>query len=216
MVKLKTLKMLGISLLSIVAAQAVADQQNSGQWGIFSDPTAIYSKVGMAGGTEGVDLYGALGGYLGGQFKHQLSVEAMHDLDYYNVNYLAFNTSNDTGFTLDTTWGDRYDKAAIGVTKKLTLEDKRINLYPSMDLGLLWGTAIDSTTYIEFELPARFSVDRALWFGVTPSYTYSLKGLNIKEFHATIDVGYQLGKEIAVSAHANDDDQVWADFTFAF
>ncbi len=216
MLKFKTVKLLGISLLSAFATQAVAGQESNTDWVDFSDPTAIYSRAGLGAGTEGVDLYAAFGGYLGGQFKHQLTVEAKHDLDYYNVNYFAFNTSNDTGFSLDTTWGDVHDKASIGAVKKLTLENKSIKIYPSMNLGMMWGDSIDTTTYIEVDAAVRYSVNRAFWFGVTPSYTYAMKGIDIKELNATVDVGYQLAKEIAVSAHFNNDEEVWADFTFAF
>lgn len=214
--KAKIVKLCVISLLSVSAAQAVAGQESNSDWIDFSDPSAVYSKAGLGAGTEGVDLYGALGGYLGGQFKHQLTLEAKHDMDYYNVNYFAFNTANDTGFSLNTRWGDKYDKASIGVLKKLTLENKSIKIYPSMKLGMLWDDSIKTTTYIEVDAAVRYSVNRAFWFGVTPSYTYAMKGIDIKELNATVDVGYQLAKEIALAAHVNNDGEAWADFTFAF
>ncbi|MFT6984602.1 MAG: hypothetical protein ACJAT7_000399 [Psychromonas sp.] len=216
MLKAKVVKLFSISLLSVSAAHSVAAQDSNRNWVDFSDPTAVYSKAGLGAGTEGVDLYAALGGYLGGQFKHQLTLEAMHDLDYYNVNYFIFNTRNDTGFSLNTTWGDEYDKASIGALKKLTLEDKHIKIYPSMNLGMMWSDSIETTTYIEVDAAVRYSVNRAFWFGVTPSYTYAMKGIEIKELNATADVGYQLAKEIALSAHINNDGEAWADFTFAF
>ena len=227
MFKFKTVKLLAVSFLSAFAVQAAAEQKSS--WVDFSDPLAVYSKAGFAGGTEGVDLYGALGGYLGGPFKQQLTVEAMHDLDYYNINYFAFNTRNDTGFSLNTTWSDvydhddhdayntdTYDKASVGIVKKLILENKSIKIYPSMNLGLMWGDSIPSTTFMELDVAVRYTVDRHFWFGVTPNYTYALRGLDIKDLDATVDVGYQLAKEVAVSAHANNDEEVWADFTFTF
>lgn len=215
MVKCSTLKFLGVSLLTVCASQAVAQQKNS-HWLDFSDPTAIYSKAGFAGGTEGVDLFAALGGYLGGQFKHRLTVEAMHDLDFYNVSYFAFNTGNDTGFRLDTKWDNESDKASLGVVKKLTLENKNIKLYPAMNLGMIWGDEISSTTYIELDMAVRYTVNRHFWVGVTPVYTYAMKGLDIKELHATLEAGYQLAKDVVVSAHINDDKEAWADLTFAF
>jgi len=215
MLKCNTFKFLGISLLTACASQAVA-QQNNSHWVDFADPTAIYSKAGFAGGTEGVDLFAALGGYLSGQFKHQLTVEAMHDLDFYNVNYFAFNTGNDTGFSLDTTWDNESDKVSVGVVKKLTLENKNIKIYPSMNLGMMWGDTISSTTYLELDMPIRYTFNRNFWVGVTPVYTYAMKGLDIKELHATLETGYQLAKDVAVSAHINDDKEAWADFTFAF
>lgn len=220
MFKFKTLKLLAVSLLSVFAMQAAArqaaDEQKYSRWVDFSDPTAVYSKAGVAAGTEGVDLYAALGGYLGGQFKQQLTVEAIHDLDYYNVNYFVFNTRNDTGFSLNTTWDDLYDKASVGIVKKLILENKKIKIYPSMKLGMMWDDSIPSTTFIELDVAIRYSVNRKFWLGITPNYTHALKGLDIEDLDATVDVGYQLAKEVAVSAHFNNDEEVWADFTFAF
>jgi hypothetical protein len=210
----KTVKLLAVSFLSVLAAQVAAEQNSS--WVDFSDPTAVYSKAGMAAGTEGVDLYAALAGYLGGQFKHKLTVEAMHDLDYYNVNYFAFNTANDTGFSVDTTWGDIYDKASVGLVKKLILENRNIKVYPAMKLGVMWDDSIPSTTFIELDAAVRYNVNRYFWVGVTPNYTYALRGLDIKDLDATVDMGYQLAKEVAVSAHVNNDEELWADFTFAF
>ena len=224
MLKFKTVKLFAVSLLSAFAVQAVAERNSS--WVDFSDPTAVYSKAGFAGGTEGVDIYGALGGYLGGQFKQKLTVEAMHDLDYYNINYFAFNTSNDTGFSLNTTWSDvyehgdydrdSYDKASVGVVKKLILENRSFKVYPSMNLGIMWGDSIPSTTFIELDVPVRYTVNHNFWVGVTPNYTYALRGLDIKDLDATVDAGYQLAEEVAVSAHFNNEEEVWADFTFAF
>ena len=224
MSKFKMVRLLAVSLLSAFVVQAAA-KRNS-HWVDFSDPTAVYSKAGFAGGTEGADLYAALGGYLGGQFKQRLTVEAMHDLDYYNINYFALNTRNDTGFSLKTTWSDiydhdeydtdSYDKASVGVVKKLILENKSIKVYPSMNLGTMWGDSIPSTTFMELDAAVRYTVDRYFWFGITPNYTYALRGLDIKDLDATVDIGYQLAKEVAVSAHANNDEEVWADFTFAF
>lgn len=224
MFKFKTVNLLAASLLSVFAVQAAAEQSSS--WVDFSDPTAVYSKAGFAGGTEGVDIYGALGGYLGGQFKQRLTIEAMHDLDYYNINYFALNTSNDTGFSLNTTWSDRYDhgeydndsydKASVGVVKKLILENRRFKVYPSMNLGIMWGNSIPSTTFLELDVPVRYTVNRNFWVGVTPNYTYALRGLDIKDLDATVDAGYQLAEEVAVSAHFNNDEEVWADLTFAF
>ena len=224
MLKFKMVKLVATSLLSAFVVQAVAEENDS--WVDFSDPTAVYSKAGLAGGTEGVDIYGALGGYLGGQFKQKLTVAAMHDMDYYNIDYFALNTSNSTGFSLNTTWSDvydhgeydnaSYDKASVGVVKKLILENQRFKVYPSMNLGIMWGDAIPSTTFIELDVPVRYNVNRNFWVGVTPNYSYALRGLDIKDLDATVDAGYQLAEEVLVSAHFNNDEEVWADFTFAF
>ena len=85
-----------------------------------------------------------------------------------------------------------------------------------MKLGMMWDDSIPSTTFIELDAAVRYNVNRSFWFGVTPNYTYALRGLDIKDLDATVDVGYQLAKEVALSAHVNNDEEAWVDFTFAF
>lgn len=221
MFKLNKTTLLSSALLAVFAGQVSAQQQTSKQGADFSDPTAIYSKVGLGGGSEGVDVFGALGGYLGWQLKHQLTLEAKHDLDYYNLNYMAFNSRNDTGFLLKSTWSDEYkdndvDKASFGVIKKIPLNNAQFTLYPAIHIGMMWGDDIDSTTYLEAEAALRYAVSDQLWLGAAPGYTYALKGVNVKEFKGTIDIGYELAENVGVSAHLDEDAEFWADFTFAF
>ncbi|MCW8994849.1 MAG: hypothetical protein OQK77_03440 [Psychromonas sp.] len=237
MSKFKTVKLLAVSLLSASAAQAAsadlsplpgdapaisvngaADaEQQGGNWVDFSDPTAVYSKVAMATGNEGVNVSAALGGYLGGLFEHKLTIEGMHDMDYYNINYMAFNTHNDTGFLLNSTWNIGYDEISAGVVKKVAFkENNDIKVYPAMKLGEMWDSSIPNTTFVELEAAVRYTINRSAWVGVTPNYRYALNGLDIKDLDATVDAGYQLADEIAISAHFNNDEEVWAEFTFAF
>ena len=241
MSKFKTGKLLAVSLLSVFAAQAIAEdaaentspvtenapvasQPQGSRWVDFSDPTAIYSKMGLATGTEGVDIYAALGGYLGGRFEQKLTVEAIHDMDYYNVNYLAFNTSNDTGFSIKTTWnnnddyGEDYEEASVGVIKKLGFTNKAVKFYPAMNAGVMWDwdDSIPTTTFVEIDAAVRYTVTPDFWVGVTPTYRYALNGLDIDNLDGTAEAGYQLAQEVAISIHVNNDDEVWGDFTFAF
>ena len=228
MSKFKAGKLLVVSLFAAAfSAQSVAaDLPTAGgsKWVNFSDPTAIYSKVGIATGSEGVDVYAGLAGYLTGQFEQNITIEVKHDMDYFNVNYLAFNTSEWTGFTLDTHWDDEYNQVAVGVIKKLVFqENQNINVYPAMKFGHMWSwdDTISSTTYVKLDAAIRYSVNPNFWIGITPDYKYALNGEDINDLNATIDIGYQLAEEVALSAHATnsnneDDDEVWADFTFAF
>ncbi|HEY5716077.1 MAG TPA: hypothetical protein VIS54_06645 [Psychromonas sp.] len=221
MFKIKKISIIGSAFLSIFAGQAAAQQQTKHQGADFSDPTAVYSKAGLGGGTEGVDVFGAFGGYLGWQLKHQLTLEAKHDLDYYNLNYMAFNSRNNTGFLIKSTWSDEYkdnsvDKASFGVIKKIPLKNEQFILYPAMNIGMMWGNDINSTTYLDVEAALRYSVSNELWMGATPGYTYALKGVNVKEFKGTVDIGYELAENVGISAHLDEDAEFWADFTFAF
>jgi hypothetical protein len=244
MFKCKTIKLLIISLLSAVTVQVssaanlpptggeglvipgstpaeVADtvQEQSVSYVDFSDPTATYSQVGLGAGTEGVDVYASLGGYLSGLYEQKLTLKSMHDMDYYNIDYLAFNTSNDTGFSIETTWDNKYDEVVVGIVKKLQFEqNKNIRIYPAMKFGVMWDwdNSVDSTTFVELNVAARYSVNKNFWFGVTPNYRYALHGLDIKDLDATVEVGYQLAEGVAISAHSNNDEEVWANFSFAF
>lgn len=210
---------LSVAFINTTFASSKVDKKN---WIDFSDPTAIYTSAGMSGGSEGVDIYATFGSYLGGQFKQKLTVEAKHDLEYYNINYLALNTANQAGFLVDTSWSrdiwgaEDVNDSSIGIIKKLPLMNNKLNIYPSMKLGLLWGDEIKSTTYAEVDVAVRYSFDRALWVGLTPSYRYAMKGIEISNWNASIDVGFQFANGFAVAAHANNDDEFWFDMTFSF
>jgi hypothetical protein len=243
MFKLKKIKLLILSLLSAGAVQVNASnlpptggeevlapkyssdealgngEEQSLSYVDFSDPTATFSQVGMASGTEGVDVYASLGAYLAGQYEQKLTIKSMHDMDYYKIDYLAFNASNATGFTIDTIWDNEYDEVSVGIIKKLQLDgNEDVNVYPTMKFGVMWDwdDSIDTTTFIELDVAIRYSADKRFWFGVTPNYRYALNGLDIKDLDATVDAGYQLAEEVALSAHFNNDEEAWADITFAF
>lgn len=223
MFKIKKIKLLSSAFFCVFAGQTLAQQPTLNQYsGVdFSDPTAVYSRAGIGGGTEGVDVFGAFAGYLGWQLKHQLTLEAKHDLDYYNLDYMVFNSSNNSGFLLDSTWsydykGHSVDKTALGVIKKIPLNNEKITLYPALKLGMMWGDDINTTTYLDVEVAARYAVTDVFWAGVTPRYLYALKGVNVKEFKGTVDIGYELAENVGIAAHLDEDAEFWADFTLAF
>jgi hypothetical protein len=222
--KVFKVKLLSSAFLCVFAGQAVAQQPVQAQSrGVdFSDPTAVYSRAGIGGGTEGVDVFGSFAGYLGWQLKHQLTLEAKHDLEYYNVDYMVFNSRNNSGFLVDSTWSDDYkgnsvNKAAVGVIKKIPLiSNEKVTLYPALKLGMMWGNDINSTTYLDFEVAARYAITDLFWAGATPGYLYALRGVNVKEFKGTIDIGYELAENVGIAAHLDEDAEFWADFTLAF
>lgn len=221
--KIKKIKLLSSALFCVFAGQAVAQQPAQNQYrGVdFADPTAVYSRAGIGGGTEGVDVFGSFAGYLGWQLKHQLTLEAKHDLDYYNLDYMIFNSRNNSGFLLDSTWsydykGDSVDKTSVGVIKKVPLSNEKITLYPAIKVGMMWGNTISTTTYLDVEVAARYAVSDLFWVGVTPGYLYALKGVNVKEFKGTLDIGYELAQNVGIAAHLDEDAEFWADFTLAF
>ncbi|MFT6347634.1 MAG: hypothetical protein ACJAYB_000624 [Psychromonas sp.] len=223
MFKIKKIKLLSSALFCVFAGQATAQQVAQTQYrGVdFADPTAVYSSAGIGGGTEGVDVFGSFAGYLGWQMKHQLTLEAKHDLDYYNLNYMAFNSRNNSGFLVDSTWSYDYkgysvDKTAFGVIKKVPLSNEKITLYPALKLGMMWGNDISTTTYLDVEVSARYAVSDLFWIGATPQYLYALKGVNVKEFKGTIDIGYELAENVGVAAHLDENAEFWAEFTLAF
>jgi|GEM_PF-2701609 len=223
MFKIKKIKLLSSAFLCVFAGQTLAQEapQTQNRGVDFSDPTAVYSRAGIGGGTEGVDVFGSFAGYLGWQLKHQLTLEAKHDLDYYNLNYMVFNSRNNSGFLLDSTWsydykGNSVDKTAVGVIKKIPLTNEQITLYPALKLGMMWGNNINTTTYLDLGVTARYAVTDLFWVGATPRYLYALKGVNVKEFKGTADIGYELAENVGVAAHLDEDAEFSADFTLAF
>lgn len=213
---IKVNKILGMIVLSTLASKSIAENNEAD----FSDPTSVYSQAGISAGTEGVDVNVGYGGYLGGFYKHKLTLEAKDDWEYFNVDYMLFNTASDTGFLFESTWsqeyrGDSVDKASIGVIKKLAFANNKLHIYPSLNLGLMWGDEISSTTYLEVDAPITYTINK-LWVGATPSYVYSMQGENVKEFETTFDVGYHVAPGVGIAAHVNLDGDVWADFRFAF
>jgi len=224
--KIKTLVLLALASTS-ASVLAAPGEDKSDYVADFSNPMAIYSEAGIGGSNDGLDLYGAFCGYLGGTFAHKIRVEGKDDLEYYKVNYLAVDTSTDTGFMLDTTWNqddyrkvDEVNDTSIGVIKKIPLMNDRLNLYPKLKLGWLWGDEIKNTTYISADAAVRFNVTSGFWVGGTPKYTYGMKGLELREWSTSVDVGYQFKQGIGLSAQtildSHEDTQFRANLTFAF
>jgi hypothetical protein len=220
----KFAKKSSIALLALVSSSLFANEQgaNGEVWHNLSDPLAVYSNVSVGGGSEGVDVSASYGGYLNGQYKHKMTVEAMNDLDYYNVNYMLLNAGTNSGFTVETSWGrDLWDltdvnNSSVGVFAKIPLMENKLTIYPKLNLGMLWGEDVDTTTYIQFDVTTRYKINHIFWVGITPTYTYAMKGYDIKEWDATLDVGAQLSGAFAVGAHWNDDNEFWFDVVFAF
>ena len=231
------MKKITLALLTLCSATFLNSAQAYSQsvqaddpstWHNLSDPRAVYSSVSVAAGKEGVNLSASYGGYLNGLYTQKITIESMNDLDYYNADYMVVNNNTSSGFSLETTW-DRDDwdiseldnvrdvnDVAIGVFAKVPLGNGQANFYPKLDLGLLWGDDVKSTTYIKIDATTRFSVTNTVWVGVSPSYTYAMQGYNIREWTGSIDAGIQLSSEFAFSAHFNTEDNFWVDVIFTF
>ena len=221
----KTGSLLGLTLFS--AALFANEKANTAQaWVDLSDPFAVYSGVSVAAGKEGVNISANYGGYLNGLYKHKITVEAMNDMEYYNVNYMLINASTNSGFTIETTWDrdlSNLNKAIIkdandtslGVFANIPLLNNKLNIYPKLNLGMLWADEVDTTTYIKFDATTRFKFNHMFWVGVTPTYTYAMKGYELSEWQATLDAGMQLSPAFGISGHVNND-EYWIDIAFAF
>lgn len=212
------LTLLSSALMVNANAQDI-DQEN---WIDLSDPSAIYSGVGIAGGTEGIDVSAKYGGYLNGQYKHQIAVEAMNDLEYYNINYKVLNASSLSGFTLESTWDRDFwgmedvNDSSFGVFAKIPLIENQLYVHPKVNLGVLWGDDVESTTYIKFDATTRYKFNNIFWAGITPTYTYATKGRDINDWQGTLEAGVQLSSAFSLAAHVNDDEEFWADVLFLF
>lgn len=227
MLKNHFFKISAFSLLSLFSVATIATENKQTQmWNDMSDPTAIYSNASIGGGTEGVDVSATYGGYLGGVYKHRFDVVAKNDFEYYEVNYLMLNAATKSGITFDSAW-DRdvrykginyYDvnDLSLGFFAKLSFINKRLNFYPKMSIGYMWADHMSDTTYVEFDATTRFSINRMFWVGVTPTYTYGMKGIELNEWTGTLDLGMQLSSGFGLSASINDDKDISGKVTFAF
>lgn len=135
---------------------------------------------------------------------------------------MLVNASTDSGFSVETTWDrDLWDlkdlnDTSLGVFAKIPLMDNQLNVYPKLNLGMLWGEEVKSTTYIKFDATTRYTINRMFWVGITPTYTYAMKGIDIKEWEGSLDAGVQLSAAFAFSAHVNNNSEYWVDVIFTF
>lgn len=219
MVKKVVLAALSLCSLPLLANTQQTDQQN---WPDVSDPYAVYSSIGLGAGNDGVNLSANYGGYLNGLYKHKFTVEAMNDLDYYNIDYMAIDTNTNTGFTVESTWSrdkwkiEDHNDTALGVFTKIPLMGNQLHLYPKLNLGMIWGKDVRSTTYVKLDATTRYNINRMFWVGVTPTYTYAMKGYDLKKWEASLDAGAQISESFSFAAHVNEDFDFWADVMFTF
>ncbi len=229
MYKNRTLTVLTVLACTLISLSSFAmEKYNYRNYQVnFSDPLAVYSNAGIGMSNDGVDIFGGVGGYLSGSFKQQLQVEAKGDLAYYNVNYLAVDTSSDTGFLVDSVWSRDYfwapkkaNNSSFGVIKKIPLLDNRLHLYPTLKFGYIWGDDVESTSYVKAALESRFAVIQGFWVGMTPSYIHGMKGYNLDEWNGSLDAGYMfingmgLSAQTVVDSHENTEYR--ANATLAF
>jgi len=225
------MKKITLALLSLCSAPLLANTQSSEQhtWHDLSNPREVFSSVGIAAGKDGVNLSASYGGYLNGLYKQKITVEAKNDLDYYDVEYMVLNDRTNSGFSVETTWDrdewgfnelddvDGVNNVAGTVFAKVPLlKNEALNLYPELKLGLLWGSGVDSTTYIQAEAPVRYNVTERAWVGATPTYTYAMQGYDINDWDVSVEAGIQLSPEFAFSGHFNSDDELWVKVLFTF
>lgn len=225
-----------ITLASVFSFSALAAEKKIEDWNDFSDPTAIYSNASIAGGNEGVDISATYGGYLSGVYKHSFTGAVKSDLEYYEANYLLLNSVSKSGVAFDSTWhqdirvdGVNYknvNNATFGFFAKLGFLKDRLNyapnmnrsfnFYPKVSVGYMWASEIKDTTFVKFDATTRFSFNHMFWVGVTPTYIYGMKGLDLNELDATVDAGVQLSDAFGLSVSANNDEEFRARVTFAF
>jgi hypothetical protein len=213
------------SIASLVSFSTIAASDNQ-PWVDMSDPTAIYSNATIGGGTEGVDLSATYGGYLAGIYKHDFTVAAKHNFDFYDVNYRILNSAMNSGVSFDSTWdkdirvdGVDYDgvnDASVGFFAKLPFLDDRLNFYPKASLGIIWENNIKNTTYVKLDATTRFNFNRTFWVGVTPTYANAFRGVDLNEWTGTLDAGAQISNAFGINMSLNDDKEFAANLEFAF
>jgi len=230
--KVSITSLVGLFSLSVFAAE----DKNTENWNDFSDPVAIYSNATIGGGNKGVDITGAYGGYLSGVYKHRFTAAAKNDLEYYEFDYLLLNSSTESGVAIDSSWHRdisfedvdyrNVNDVSFGFFAKLGFFEKElnytdgmnrsINFYPKVSVGYMWAEDMVDTTYIKLDATTRYAINKMLWVGVTPTYTYGMEGLELKEWAASLDAGIQLSSSFGINASVNDDKDFKGEVKFAF
>ena len=220
LLKVSMTSLVSLFSFSVIAAEDIEN------WVDMSDPTAVYSRATIGGGTEGVDLSASYGGYLSGVYKQRFTVAAKHNSDFYEVNYLLLNSASNSGIAFDSSWSkdirvdsvdyDNINDTSVGFFAKLGFMENYVNFYPKVSVGYLWANDIEDTTYVKFDATTRYTFNHMYWVGITPSFAYGFKGAHMNEWAATIDAGVQLSDVFGLSVSANDDEEVTANVTFAF
>lgn len=212
------------SLIGVCSFSVAAQDNKNGV--DMSDPTAIYSNAIVGGGTEGIDFSATYGGYLSGVYKQRFTVAAKHNLDFYEFNYLLSNSVTKSGVAFDSSWNkdieadhkdyEDVNDASIGFFSKLDFLEKRLNVYPKVNIGFIWKDNIEDTSYVKFDATTRYSFNKMYWVGFTPTYTHAFNGLDLKEWTATVDAGVQLSESFGINFSANNDEELTANVEFAF
>ena len=229
MYKNRMLKVVLVGTFASIAAPSYAEIEKTDHTQYladFSDPLAVFTSAGIGSSNGGVDVNASIGGYLGGSFKHQLQFVAKDSFEYYDVNYMAVDTSSDTAFLIDSTWSrdflgtDDVNDTSFGVMKQIGILDGRLKFYPEMKLGFLWGDEISSTTYLELAVGARYIVTSGLWVGMTPSYSYGFDGCKLDRWNTSFEAGYMFKEGIGLSVETvidtYNDTEYRGNITFAF
>jgi len=211
-----------ISLLALLFVLPYTNANGLDNWHDMSDPQVIFSGVAVSAGNEGVNIAANYGSYLNSQFKQKFTVQAVNDLDYYRFDYSAVNLDKNTGFTVESAWNrdlwgiNGFNDSSLGIFTKVPMGDGKFNFHPKLNLGMMWGGDIKSTTYIKFDATTRYSFNHKVWAGISPTYTYSMKGIELHKFQVTLDAGLQISPQFSLAGHINNDDEFWFDVIFTF
>ena len=197
----------------------------------MSDPTAVYTAVGVQAGTNGMQVSGQFGYSPEGGRKHMGFVEYRNDDGLNNLRARYFTPgATGLGAFVDVSRNEQsvadqdvaINTAMAGLMQVLPINDK-ITLYPSLLAGNIWSDdkiagqdVYDSTTIITFNTYATYAINDKTWLMFNPVYTYGIDGEDTRDFYLEMALGYRISNTETVRLHASNDNDVWFNYTQAF
>ncbi|MGC9461147.1 hypothetical protein [Vibrio genomosp. F10] len=170
----------------------------------MSDPTAVYTSVGVGYGTSGYNAkIGLKLPSTSSNEANMLNLEVKNGGDTFRGRF--FNVDNSTGGAISVDAGyDRNSGVAnisAGALTTLPLSEN-IVFYPGLYLGGMIGDRLNvdnHTTGVDIkaltatgQLYTNFKLTDKLWLNVNPSFTTSLYGIKTDTFDLEVAIGYQI------------------------
>ncbi|WOT06696.1 hypothetical protein [Shewanella youngdeokensis] len=207
------------------------DQTEQKQEIDMSDPTSVFTAVGLQGGTNGMQVFGQFGYSPENGRKHMGFVEYRNDdnLNNYRMRYFTPGASG-LGVFADVSRSEHnvagedvaMNTAMAGLMQVLPINDK-ITLYPSLLAGSIWSNdknagqdVYNTTTIITLNTYATYAVNDKVWLMLNPVYTYGIDGEDTRDIYLEFALGYRLSKTETVRLHASNGNDVWFNYTQAF
>jgi len=169
----------------------------------MSDPTAVYTSVGLGYGNKGYNA--KIGLQLpdaGDGSAHMISLEVKEGGDTFRGRYFKVDTTSGFASSLDASYDQLTGTAHVSAGALQTIPlTERLVIYPGLYLGGMIGDQENlrgQTTGVDLlaitataQLYSKFQITEQMWLNLNPAYTTSLYGIESNKFDVEVAVGYQ-------------------------